>query len=826
MSSGPGRGGGNEGPAATATGSGGRTPPRRRLPDVRAKSTPASDPERLTTHSRTVHGAVGQIEARIADAGVLAAEPAFWSRVRRAALLHDAGKVAEGFQRQLPPGGTPWGERHEVLSLAYVDLMSRAGEWDDEDRLLVATLVATHHRALHSSPDGAGTRPSLARLYTSGTDWGHAFTRTPGPDGDLVQVTRGLHREWTAWLAGALCVDPPREDGTPLAERARRLLTTLLDAWRRPVAPDRGLLAVLAQGALTLADHAGSAHVDLQTHLPLPADYFTRFPFPPHPHQLAAAETTGHLVLVAPTGSGKTEAGLAWAARQLAELPGLPRLVWTLPYRASLNAARRRLARDLVPAPGDTAPDIGLLHGTVAHTLLQEAVTDCPTGAPSDAPAAGAAQATAATAAQARARAGAMRLFAQRLRVATPHQLLRAAVAGPAHSSALLEQANSLFVLDELHAYEPETFGRLCAAMGLWERLGSRVAVLSATLAPPLIEVIGESLTHRVALHRAPSGTSPVRHRLVLDPEPLTSPDALDRLRTWLHEGHSVLAVTNTVATARAVYAALAPDARAAARPEDPHPALLLHSRFKNRDRDAVERALLRRHPERRADERGARGGLTVATQTVEVSLALDFDRGAVENAPVEAVAQRAGRVNRRGRHPEGAVEFRVHRPGSHRPYEEGAVEASWLALTTLLAEGADTLGEQDVDRLLALAHDTPWGADWADRARRARDDFAAAFLTFTDPFHDRTGYDLRLREHFDGVDVLHQDDIDEYRALTTGSEGHPLRGAGLLIPLRYGQLTTYGVTLDRTLGLRVTNAPYDPTTGLTPPDDEPETIL
>lgn len=798
-------------------------PPRRELSQVRAKSTPPGDPERLTTHSRVVHDTVGQLQERLATAGVLAADPAFWSWVRRAALLHDSGKVAEDFQRQLLPGGGSWGQRHEVLSLAYVDLLATAGGWDDEDRIMVATLVATHHRALFSSTSGdGGGKPSLAQLYNARTRWDEAFTYRFWRGTRQAQVPRGLHRELLAWLAGALGVDPPphTSDGPTLAERARLLLARLVDTWRQPVAPDRGLLAVLAQGALTLADHAGSAHVRLRTHLPLPLDYLERFPHSPYPHQRRAAATDGHLVLVAPTGSGKTEGGLAWAARQVAAMPGLPRVVWTLPYRASLNAARLRFREELVPAPGEEAPDIGLLHGTVARTLLAQAVEDdraCDTGRSPVKP-------TVTLARQARARAAAMRLFTQRMRVATPHQLLAGAIAGPTYSSVLLEQANSLFVLDELHAYEPETFGRICAAMALWERLGSRVAVLSATLAPVMIDIIDESLTQGVTCHRAPPGTSPARHRLVLDDHPLTAAQSLDRLRDWLREGHSVLVVTNTVATAQLVYAALAPEARRT-RPDDPDAALLLHSRFKNRDRDAIERRLLRRHPERQAGARHRRGGLVVATQTVEVSLRLDFDRGAVENAPVEAIAQRAGRVNRRGYHPDGAVEFRVHAPTSSRPYDARALAASWKALTTLVSEGADALSEQDIDRLLDIAYDTDWGRAWAAAARRSREAFTAHFLTFTDPFHDRTEFARKLSEQFDSVDALHHEDLDTYRKLTTGEQGDPLLAAGLLIPLRYGQLRQYRARHDRRLDVHVITGEYDEATGLRPPT-EPDTIL
>ncbi|MGW1839152.1 CRISPR-associated helicase Cas3' [Streptomyces sp. NPDC002067] len=807
---------------------------RRTLVDLRAKSRPKEDPERLTTHLRLVYEAVGQIEARIGNAGVIATQPPFWPAVRCAALLHDAGKIAEGFQRQVEPGGTVWGERHEVLSLAYVDLLAPVARWSDTERMLIGTLVASHHRPLHTTSSLGGGRPALARLYNARTRWEEAFGDTPGPDGTVAQVPRYLHQQFLAWLSGFLAVDPPpaRREDPPLARRAAVLLDEVLGAWRQPVKAHPGLLAVLAQGALTLADHAGSAHERLQTHMPLLPDFLERLPYRPHPHQQEAAAALGHLVLVAPTGSGKTEAGLAWAARQAATMPGQPRVVWTLPYRASLNAVRRRFERGLVPAPGERKADIGLLHGAVARMLLQEAVEeDCGARAESGrvphSRGTGSGQGAVGKqdAVRARARANAMRLFTQRVRVATPYQLLSGALVGPSHSSVLLEQANCLFVLDELHAYEPEVLGRVCASARLWERLGSRFAVLSATLAPQLLTLVDESVEQQVTLQKAPPGTAPVRHRLVLDERPLTDPESIGRLTAWLREGHSVLVVANTVDTAQKVFTELADEARTA-RPDDPHAALLLHSRFKNRDRDALERNLLRRHPERSPGEDAHRGGLVVATQTVEVSLTLDFDRGAVENAPIEAVAQRAGRVNRRGRHPESTVEFRVHRTDGHRPYEERAVAAAWYALKTLVSDGVHTLGEEDIDRLLALAYDTEWGHEWLERARTARDAFAEEFLNFTDPFHDRSEHAASLSERFDTVEVLLHDDREEYVRLVRGSRGDPLLAAGLLIPLKYGQLKKYRAQLDKRLGVHLIDADYDHVLGLHQPPEKTETIL
>ena len=561
-----------------------------------------------------------------------------------------------------------------------------------------------------------------------------------------------------------------------------------------------GLVAVLLQGAVTLADRSASADVKLDAETPLPFRFMDRIAAP-YQHQAAAAATDGHLVLLSPTGSGKTESGLGWASRQLETMPGQPRLVWLLPYRASIDAIRDRFADYF----GCGADGIGVLHATTAATLLSRVVCDDQAPGPEDAR-------------KARAMAGAMRLFKQRVRVATPHQLLRAALAGPGYASVLLEQANSVFVLDELHAYDPETFGRICAAMRLWEQLGSRVAVLSATLAPPMIELVRDSLSAPVAVTTAAPGTAPVRHRLALDDQPLTAPASLHRIRGWLGEGRSVLVVANTVRTAQRVFSELSPD------PGD-EDAVLLHSRFRLRDRARVEKRILRRHPERRPGDPALRGGgLTVSTQVLEVSLCLDYDRGASELAPVEAIAQRAGRVNRRGRHPDGAVEFRVHAVDSHRPYDEGAISAALLALGEW---DGKLLTEEATGDWLDRAYATPWGREWAGKARDSRDGFSDLFLKFTAPFGDRSEFAKGLEENFDTAEVLLRSDMPEYRDLLSGRESDPMLAAELLIPVSLRQRAILGAELSKDLGVWLTDAPYSPRTGLeVSPPAQRDTIL
>ena len=142
------------------------------LTQVLAKSPEHSStggPETLTWHSAATHEAALDIADRIGPAGVLAEYPVFWTWVAWAALLHDAGKVAAGFQLQLKRRGQPWRERHEVLSLAYVDLLTDS--LPERDRAMIAAGVVFHHRCLDGNGGLSERHPPEAELERKfGTD--------------------------------------------------------------------------------------------------------------------------------------------------------------------------------------------------------------------------------------------------------------------------------------------------------------------------------------------------------------------------------------------------------------------------------------------------------------------------------------------------------------------------------------------------------------------------------------------------------------------------------------------------------------------------------
>lgn len=100
----------------------------------------------------------------------------------------------------------------------------------------------------------------------------------------------------------------------------------------------------------------------------------------------------------------------------------------------------------------------------------------------------------------------------------------------------------------------------------------------------------------------------------------------LEEIQQRLEQGQKVLVVCNTVAMAQLAYQALKAERK-----------VLLHGTFTERDRYRHERELQQEWVD-----------LLVGTQAIEVSLDIDYDCIYTEPAPLDALIQRFGRVNRK----------------------------------------------------------------------------------------------------------------------------------------------------------------------------------
>ncbi|GAB3277066.1 CRISPR-associated helicase/endonuclease Cas3 [Actinocorallia lasiicapitis] len=796
------------------------------MKELRAKSpdVPGILGELLTDHLRNTLDALILIGQRI---GHIPGTPEnFWSWAAAACLLHDAGKLPDGFQRMI--GNTQdkaviWGERHEVLSLGFVPPL--LADLPPEDRVLIATLVAGHHR---SFTQRLGDRPNklpLANQY--GHDRPEDFARkfTPADQNHLDDLTRWLHMTGRSFDLPFVS-DVPSLTVADLTELAHRTFEEVLDRWDRalPSKDSSGRTVTLLLGAVTMADHLSSAHASLETRHPLslnyPADLTARLQqkgYGLRPQQGEAAEISGNMLLRSWTGSGKTEAALLWALRQISEISQTagtgPRVFYLLPYLASINAMTDRLGNDLRSPDG-----IGVAHSKAASYHLGRSLAEgCPSDDEADA------------AAKAISRAEATRNFRELLRVGTPYQLLRGVLAGPVHSSILTDSANSVFILDELHAYDVRRLGMILAMMRLWHEIGGRVAVLSATLPTALAELVSAALNDQVTLVEPPPGTrAPVRHRLHLREAHLTDESSLEEIRGRLLDGESVLVVANNVRDSITLFEALQPFCVELHGEDSAH---LLHSRYRRMDRSAAETAILNRF------EAGGprRPGLLVGTQALEVSLNLDLDACHTSAAELEALIQRFGRVNRLAALDPAAVV--VHQP-SYAPRSSGSADELWadgvyeaeptrLGWDILCRHDGQTIDEQTVTDWLDEIYDDPsWGAQWKQQIAHHQRAFTEAFLGFALPFEDRSRLVELFDEQFDGTEAILLTDRQNYADALLGASDRRagrLQADDFLLPLPSWArgLGFY----DKNLKVRIIDAEYDPRLGLTAIHRDPRNI-
>ena len=333
------------------------------------------------------------------------------------------------------------------------------------------------------------------------------------------------------------------------------------------------------------------------------------------PFQKAAGETEAQLMLSAPTGSGKTEAALLWSDNNRCETLG-NRVFYVLPYTASINAMYERL-KELV-----SDDKIGMLHGKANYFVYKDLVDKEYTYQKA--------------AAKVREQQNLTKKICRPYKVLTPFQLLKAFFGIRGFEMQMAEMSQGLFIFDEIHAYDPHTTALILTMIKkLREDYEAKFCIMTATMPKFLKEMINDVLGKLTPVEMdAQERDKFTRHRVKLLDGNIH--DAIPQIEERLRQEQQVMVVCNTVNQAQDVFKTLQGVVKEGK-------AKLLHSRFILRDREQIEQEL------EDAD-------LLVGTQAVEVSLDIDFDCLFTEPAPIDALIQRFGRINRKGKKGENGI--------------------------------------------------------------------------------------------------------------------------------------------------------------------------
>jgi CRISPR-associated endonuclease/helicase Cas3 len=370
-------------------------------------------------------------------------------------------------------------------------------------------------------------------------------------------------------------------------------------------------------------------------------------------------------------------------------------------------------------------------------------------------------------------------------------------------------------VLDELHAYDGQRLALILASLGyLVRKLGAQIFAMSATFPAVLKRVLADCLGGQVPEVIADPATQAAfrRHRLTVAEHDLLADDAARMIEDRARAGQAVLVVATTVARAQVLYQRLTERLGAAS-------VSLLHGRFTSEDRANKEAALGEKVGTGRRMS-GAGGLVLVATQVVEVSLDIDFDVLFSDPAPIEALIQRFGRVNRGRRGGERDVIVFTQTEGSaNRVYEPEIVTRAVTILRGFAVGRARVVEEESlqdwVDACYAPVAESFIARTSADVAR-----ITETVIVVNKPLRSNPELREKFFENFDGREVVPASLRVEYERRLSDE---PLRAGFLHVPISNGQyhrLKRAGRIVDGEFA----DVPYDGAFGLnlTLPDDQP----
>ncbi len=364
------------------------------------------------------------------------------------------------------------------------------------------------------------------------------------------------------------------------------------------------------RGLLMGADHFASALINnteknLKRAFQKPDLSFFNRTHPLYP--LSSKETSSskkHTIVVASTGAGKTD-------YLFKRTKG--RVFYTLPFQASINAMYKRVAKDLEPNNHDL--DIRVLH-SASMVVRQNGKEEESVLQP---------------------------LFGSAVKILTPHQLAAIAFGMKGYEAMLLDLKGCDIILDEIHTYTGVSQAIVLKLVQILKQLNCSIHIGTATMPSELYqkitEVLGDDiLEEKLSPEELDKFDRHTIHKII------SFEDSLPFIHQAIEEDKKVLLVYNRVARAQEAFLNL--------KGKYPNtPILLLHSRFKRGDRNYKEKLLLG------LDEDGnpigefntsAKACIVVSTQIVEVSLDISFDLMVTETAPIDALIQRFGRVNRK----------------------------------------------------------------------------------------------------------------------------------------------------------------------------------
>lgn len=503
---------------------------------------------------------------------------------RNGAILHDIGKAHPVFQKRLTEQRRI-GDKSFRHEIASLFFLSA---FPEEQRKMLIEMVVGHHKSIKNDTNKLGL-----------LDF----------EEEIVGYETFHLGNWEEWSNDAWSI--LTQLGTPYKKISKEEAISNLQ-YAIYFCDEKSKLSGYSEwkGLLMGADHFASALIDdteayLANLFKSPNLLFYNRKHPLYPLSMVdAGSSKKHTIVVASTGAGKTD----YLFRRCKG-----RVFYTLPFQASINAMYKRVSLDL--KKDNPNLDIRVLHSTSkiisnnkseAEALLQP-------------------------------------LIGSSVKILTPHQLAALAFGMNGYEVLILDLKGCDVILDEVHTYSGVSQAIVLKLVEILSRFNCRIHIGTATMPTILYEKIKNILGDDVLEIKLPKEEQDKFDRHIIYKKS-SFEETKDIIEEAVGNKQKVLIVLNKVKTAQDVFEYI--------KEAYPNiPSLLLHSRFKRIHRNNKEKQLMG------LDDKGEptyefntskNACIVVSTQIVEVSLDISFDLMITECAPLDALIQRFGRINRR----------------------------------------------------------------------------------------------------------------------------------------------------------------------------------
>ena len=331
--------------------------------------------------------------------------------------------------------------------------------------------------------------------------------------------------------------------------------------------------------------------------------------------EFCIANRNENIMVTAPTGMGKTEAGLLWC--------GDNKCFFVLPLKTAINAMYDRIKKLANDAEVEELYKrrVALVHSDMKSYYLKDANDkDADYDFNYE---------------------ELSRQFCLPVTVCTPDQIFDFVLKYPGYEYKLAISSYSKFIIDEIQMYSPDILAAIIYAIKMIHIMGGKVAVLTATLPPfvkeELIKIFGDDV--QLADF---SSEGILRHNVKVFDDTLETDDVVEIVNgTNSDTVKKYLVVCNTVKTANRIYKELSEsniDAEIN----------LFHANFIKKDRMKKEKEIMGAS-EKKLNEM-TKPEIWISTSVVEASLDIDFDILITELSDLFSLFQRFGRTNRKGK--------------------------------------------------------------------------------------------------------------------------------------------------------------------------------